>query len=48
MDDFEHGLVADFINNHWHLFLGFMAGHGYDELRCEDLVRALEEQAGRS
>jgi hypothetical protein len=49
MDDTEYGYVADFLENHWASFLVFMeAKFGTDELRCEDIVRALEEKAGWS
>lgn len=39
MDEADYGYIADFIGNHWALFLAFMGEFNVDELRCEDLVR---------
>lgn len=42
---FEARITAVFLSAYWSLFLDFMAEHGIDELRCEDVVRSLENQS---
>lgn len=42
IDPNETRLVAVFLAEHWSAFLDHMAAHDIDELRCEDLIRALE------
>lgn len=39
---FEARITAVFLSANWSTFLDFMAEHGIDATRCEDVVRALE------
>lgn len=48
MDEFDYGLVADFLGQNWAAFLDFADQSDVDELACEDLLRALETEAGRT
>ena len=47
MGDFKYGVLADFLGEHWALFVGFADQHGVSEDECEALIKALEQQAGR-
>lgn len=42
---FEARITAVFLSAYWSMFLEFMASHGIDATRCEDIVRALEDQS---
>lgn len=45
LDPFAARITAVFLSAHWSLFLDFLAEHGIDELRGEDIVRALEGES---
>ncbi len=47
MGDFKYGVLADFLGEHWALFVGFAKHYGVGEDECEALIKALREQAGR-
>ena len=42
IDPFEARITAVFLSAHWHQFLDFLAEHGIDEQRGENIVRVLE------
>lgn len=48
MDEFEFGVISDFLGNHWAQFLGFAEEMGLDEDQCDELANKLDAAAGRS
>lgn len=47
MNEFEHGLISDFLGNNWEKFCDFAEEFGLDEAQCEELASKLDAAAGR-
>ncbi len=43
MDDFETALVADFIDEHWALFVASLVAKGLTEADAETIVGAMKK-----
>ncbi len=47
MDEFEKGLLSDFIGENWAKFLAFCEDRDLDEAQAEELSNKLDREAGR-
>ncbi len=47
MDEFELGLLSDFIGEQWARFLSFCEERDIDEAQAEELNNKLDKAAGR-
>ncbi|WP_306603887.1 hypothetical protein [Azonexus sp.] len=48
MDQFELGVLADFLGENWLAFVAFAEERDLDETQCEELSNKLDREAGRT